>query len=296
MATKISALKTPPSRWRDFAQLARIDRPIGSFLLLWPTCWALWLAGEGHPALSNLLVFTLGVFLMRSAGCVINDYADRHWDGQVSRTRLRPLPTGRVKPKEALLLFAALLIAAFLLVLFFTNPLTLSLAFAGALLAVIYPFMKRHTHLPQVFLGAAFGWAIPMAWAAEAGELSRLTWLLFIANLLWTVAYDTLYAMVDREDDRVAGIKSTAILFGDADRIMIGGLQALVLVILLLIGQQAHLGIFWLLGICLMAASFAYQQYLIRGRDRDACFAAFLNNNWAGFAVFAGLFLDRLLN
>ncbi|OJS99033.1 4-hydroxybenzoate octaprenyltransferase [Marinobacter nauticus] len=283
------------SRLADYAKLLRIDRPIGSLLLLWPTWWALWLAAGGMPSLANIVIFTLGVFFMRAAGCAINDFADRDWDRHVKRTKDRPLTTGRIRAWEAVALFAGLCLVSFLMVVLFTNSLTLYLSFGGALLAFIYPFMKRYTHLPQLFLGAAFSWAIPMAWAAEANELSQLTWLLFTANVLWTVAYDTLYAMVDRDDDVKVGIKSTAILFGEADRVIIGALQAMVIVILIMVGNQAELGTFYYLGITAMASLFVYHQYLARERSRDGCFRAFLNNNWAGFAVFAGLALDLML-
>lgn len=282
-------------RLTDYALLLRLNRPIGTLLLLWPTYWALWLAADGVPALGNLVVFTLGVFLMRAAGCAINDFADRKVDGHVKRTRDRPLASGRVAPAEAVLLFLILALVAFMLVVLFTNTLTLYLSFGGLVLAFIYPFMKRYTHLPQLFLGAAFSWAIPMAWAAEAGEISRLVWLLFTANLVWTVAYDTLYAMVDRDDDVRIGIKSTAVLFGDADRAIIALLQALVILILVLVGVQAGLGAFYYLGLVAMAALFVYQQHLARYREREGCFKAFLNNNWAGLAVFAGLFIDTLV-
>jgi len=283
-----------PARLPDFIQLMRIDRPIGSLLLLWPTFWALWLAAGGFPSITNLLVFTAGVFLMRAAGCVINDFADRHLDRHVKRTHDRPLTQGRVKPGEALALFAVLSLLAFLLVVLFTNRLTLLLSLGGIVLAFIYPFMKRHTHLPQLFLGAAFSWAIPMAWAAQANSLDRITWLLFTANLLWTVAYDTLYAMVDRDDDLKIGIKSTAILFGEGDRAMVGLLQGLVLLVLVMVGNQAGLGSIYHLGLVGMATLFVYQQHLIRHRERMACFRAFLNNNWAGAVVFAGLLIDLL--
>lgn len=280
------------SRLTDYARLLRIDRPIGSLLLLWPTYWALWLAGDGNPGIGNVIVFTLGVFFMRAAGCAINDYADRDWDKHVNRTRDRPLTAGRIQAREAVALFAGLCLISFLMVVLFTNTLTLYLSFGGVLLAFIYPFMKRYTHLPQLFLGAAFSWAIPMAWAAEVNELSQLTWLLFTANVLWAVAYDTLYAMVDRDDDLKVGIKSTAILFGDADKAIVGMLQALVILILVMVGHRAELGLFYYLGVTAMAGLFAYHQYLIRDRARDGCFKAFLNNNWAGFAVFAGLVTD----
>ena len=291
-----NALPDPvQARLADYARLLRIDRPIGSLLLLWPTYWALWLAGDGSPSIANVIIFTLGVFFMRAAGCAINDFADRDWDRHVKRTQDRPLTTGRIQSWEAVALFLGLCLVSFLMVVLFTNRLTLYLSFGGALLAFIYPFMKRYTHLPQLFLGAAFSWAIPMAWAAQANELSQLTWLLFIANVLWTVAYDTLYAMVDRDDDLKVGIKSTAILFGEADRAIIGMLQALVVLILVIVGGQAKLGVFWYLGVAVMAGLFAYHQYLARDRARDGCFKAFLNNNWAGFAVFAGLVVDQLL-
>ena len=280
------------ARLADYARLLRIDRPIGTLLLLWPTYWALWLAAKGAPSFANLVIFTLGVFFMRAAGCAINDFADRDWDRHVKRTKDRPLTAGRVRAWEAVALFAGLCLVSFLMVVLFTNTLTLYLSFGGALLAFIYPFMKRYTHLPQLFLGAAFSWAIPMAWAAEANQLSQLTWLLFTANVLWTVAYDTLYAMVDRDDDLKVGIKSTAILFGDADRAIIALLQTMVVVILVMVGQRAELGSFYYLGVVAMATLFVYHQYLARERNREGCFKAFLNNNWAGFAVFLGLALD----
>lgn len=280
-----------PERIQPYLQLMRLDRPIGTLLLLWPTLWALWLAAGGFPDWDTLVVFVLGVFTMRAAGCVINDFADRKVDRHVKRTRNRPLTSGRIPASHAIGLFLALACLAFLLVVFFTNTLTLYLSFGGLVLAFIYPFMKRYTHLPQLFLGLAFSWAIPMAWAAQANDLSRLPWLLFTANVLWTVAYDTLYAMVDRDDDVKVGIKSTAILFGDADRAIIGLLQFLVVLVLFMVGQQAGLGIVYQAGLLAMAGLFAYQQHLIRDRRRDDCFRAFLNNNWAGLAVFAGLAL-----
>ena len=280
------------SRLMDYALLLRLNRPIGSLLLLWPTYWALWLAADGVPTIGNLVVFTLGVFLMRAAGCAINDFADRKVDRHVKRTSDRPLTTGRIQPWEAVALFAGLCLVAFLMVVFFTNSLTLYLSFGGVVLAFIYPFMKRYTHLPQLFLGAAFSWAIPMAWAAEAGEVTRMAWLLFTANVLWTVAYDTFYAMVDRDDDLKIGVKSTAILFGEGDKAVIAVLQSMVVLILLLVGSQAELGSFYYLGVIVMACLFVFQQHLARFRERDGCFKAFLNNNWAGFAVFLGLLID----
>lgn len=284
------------ARLADYARLLRLDRPIGSLLLLWPTYWALWLAADGFPGIGNFIVFTLGVFLMRAAGCAINDFADRKVDRHVKRTKDRPLTSGRIEAWEAVALFAGICLAAFLMVVLFTNTLTLYLSFGGVILAFIYPFMKRYTHLPQLFLGAAFSWAIPMAWAAEAGEVTRMAWLLFTANVLWTVAYDTLYAMVDRDDDIRIGIKSTAILFGEADRAVIAILQAMVVLILILVGQQAELGVFYYLGLVAMACLFVFQQHLARYRERDGCFKAFLNNNWAGFAVFTGLMMDLIIS
>lgn len=280
-------------RLYQYYLLARLHRPIGTLLLLWPTLWALWLAAEGLPDPLVLGVFVAGVVLMRSAGCVINDYADREFDPHVKRTRERPIASGKVSPREALALFAVLCLIAFALVLLM-NPLTIKLAFVGAALAAIYPFTKRFTHLPQLVLGAAFGWGIPMAFAAQTGELPRLAWLLFLVNILWATAYDTQYAMVDRDDDLKIGVKSTAILFGEADRLIIAMLQLLVLLGLGLVGGMAQLGLYYYLGLTAAAALALYQQYLIRNRDRDGCFRAFLNNSWFGAAVFAGLVLDYL--
>ena len=277
----------------EYARLMRLDRPIGILLLLWPTLWALWIAGQGHPDPLVLAVFLMGAFLMRSAGCVINDFADRHFDPHVARTRDRPIAAGRVSPREALILFAVLCLAAFGLVLLM-NRLTILLSVVAVVLAAVYPFTKRVTHLPQVVLGAAFGWAIPMAFAAQAGELPRVAWLLFVVNILWSVAYDTLYAMVDREDDLKIGVKSTAILFGEADRLVVAVLQLLVLLGLSLVGSLAGLGGFYAIGLLVAALLALYQQYLIRGRDPKRCFEAFLNNNWFGAAVFAGIALDYL--
>ncbi len=282
---------------RDRAQqyylLTRMDRPIGVFLLLWPTLWALWVAAEGLPNWHVLLVFVSGVFLMRSAGCVINDYADREIDPLVSRTRERPIAAGRVKPNEALLLFAVLCLLAFALVLTM-NSLTIKLSFVGVALAAIYPFMKRYTHLPQVVLGMAFGWAIPMAFAAQTGSVPKVAWLMYVINVVWSVVYDTMYAMADREDDIKAGVKSTAILFGDADRVIIGILQGTVLLGLFLLGQQLGLGAAYYVSLTVVIALGVYQQYLIRQRQPAQCFKAFLNNNWLGAAVFAGLVISYL--
>ncbi|WP_425445068.1 4-hydroxybenzoate octaprenyltransferase [Zobellella endophytica] len=277
-------------RWRAYMALARLDKPIGSLLLLWPTLWALWIAADGVPSPWLLLVFTAGVFSMRSAGCVINDYADRHIDGHVKRTRARPLPAGELTERQALGFFALLVGISFLLVLT-TNALTIQLAFAGLGWAALYPFMKRYTHLPQLFLGIAFSWAIPMAFAAQGNSLPAGLWLLFAAKLTWTVAYDTMYAMVDRDDDLKIGVKSTAILFGRHDKLIIGLLQLLTLLLLVWAGQVFALGAAFYWGVLAAAALFVYQQRLIRDRERTACFQAFLNNNYAGMVVFAGLVL-----
>jgi 4-hydroxybenzoate polyprenyltransferase len=277
-----------------YIQLMRIDRPIGILLLLWPTWWALWLAAGGWPDWDVLVIFTLGVFLMRSAGCVINDYADRDFDGHVKRTAQRPLAAGKVSKRGALLLFAGLCTLAFALVLF-TNWLTILLSFVALGLASLYPFMKRYTQLPQLVLGAAFGWGIPMAFAAQTGELPRGCWLVFIANILWTVVYDTFYAMVDRDDDLKIGVKSTATLFGEDDRMITGILQVCVILVLLLIGAQFKLGYWFYVAVMTAAALFIYQQYLIRDRVRDACFKAFLHNNWVGAVIFAGIFMHYWL-
>jgi len=279
------------ARVPDFLHLTRLDRPIGTWLLMWPTLWALWIAAEGLPGRRVLLIFVAGVYLMRAAGCVVNDYADRHVDGRVTRTRDRPLATGRISEGEAQALFLVLVMTAFVLVCL-TNLFTVMLSFVGVALAIIYPFMKRYTHLPQAFLGAAFSWAIPMAFGAVLGTLPPVVWLLFAANVAWTVAYDTEYAMVDRDDDRVVGIKSTAVLFGRADRLMIGLLQGLTLALLAWAGAWLALGGFFWLGLAGMAATFVHQQWLIRERDRDRCFRAFLNNHWSGLLVFAGVALS----
>ncbi|HHM05631.1 MAG TPA: 4-hydroxybenzoate octaprenyltransferase [Gammaproteobacteria bacterium] len=275
-------------RLHQYALLMRLDRPIGIFLLLWPALWALWVAAEGVPDLWVLTVFVLGVVLMRSAGCVINDYADRNIDPHVARTKNRPLAAGRVCPKEALLLFVALCLTAFALVLTL-NAYTIALSFGGAALAAVYPFTKRYTHFPQVVLGTAFAWAVPMAFAAQAGAVPGVAWWLFFATVVWATAYDTMYAMVDRPDDVKIGVKSTAVLFGDADLGIIALLQLLVLLVLLLVGSLLELGGFYYAGVFAAALLAGYQQRLIRGRERPACFKAFLNNNWFGAAVFLGL-------
>lgn len=285
---------TLTERLGNYAVLMRLTKPIGIYLLLWPTLWALMIAGEGSPDKKVLLIFIAGVVLMRSAGCVINDYFDRDFDRHVSRTSNRPLTSGRVSTLEAKLLFGALCLVALLLVLQL-NRLTIILSMVGVLLAMVYPYMKRVTHLPQVVLGAAFGWAVPMAFAAQTGTVPQLAWLMFTTTVLWTTAYDTMYAMVDRQDDIALGLKSTAILFGDADRAVIGGLQLSVLACLVMVGLQAELGLYYYGGVLFAAGLAAYQQQLIRNRDRDGCFKAFLNNHWFGLVIFLGILLDYTL-
>jgi 4-hydroxybenzoate polyprenyltransferase len=292
-ARKRAPVAPPPrwdwrERWPHYWKLVRGDRPIGTLLLLWPTWWALWLAAGGLPPLGTLFIFTAGVWLTRSAGCVINDYADRWLDPQVERTRQRPLATGAVSGREALLVFAALMLVAFGLVLL-TNRLTVYLSFAGVFLASTYPFLKRYTYLPQVYLGIAFGWGIPMAFAAVQGTVPPLAWLLFCANVLWATAYDTWYAMVDREDDLKAGAKSTAILFGDADLAAQGVLYALFLAALALVGQRAELGTYYHYALGAVVVLIAWEFWRARTRSREGCFRAFLHNNWIGAAVFAGI-------
>ena len=282
-----------PALW-PWIQLMRLEKPIGSMLLMWATLWALWIAGDGTPSLKHIIIFVLGVYVMRAAGCVINDYADRDFDGHVARTEGRPLATGALSSKQALALFAGLGLVALVLVLFL-NRFTLLLSFGGLGLALLYPFTKRFTYLPQLFLGAAFSWAVPMAFAAETGAVPEIAWLLFITNLLWTVAYDTEYAMCDREDDLKIGIKSTAILFGDLDKLIIGVLQGLTLVALWLVGQRLGFAWPWYLGLAGMAAGFVHQQWRIRYRERWPCFHAFLSNHWAGGCVFVGLYLQYLI-
>lgn len=279
------------NRLVEYARLMRLDKPIGIFLLLWPTLWALLIASGGRPDLLVLAVFVMGVVLMRSAGCVINDIADRDIDKHISRTRHRPIATGCVSPLEAKILFVLLCLVAFWLVLQL-NRLTIQLSLIGVVLAVIYPYMKRVTHLPQVFLGAAFGWTVPMAFAAQINTVPPVAWLLFVTTVLWATAYDTMYAMVDRDDDLVLGVKSTAILFGDADTRIIGLIQVMVIVCLVMVGYQAKLGLFYYLGVVVAAGLSVYQQGLIKFRDREGCFRAFLNNSWFGLAVFLGLLLD----
>lgn len=280
-------------RLQQYYFLTRLNRPIGIFLLLWPMLWALWIASEGKPSPVVLFVFVLGVILMRSAGCVINDYADRKVDPLVARTKERPIASGKVTEREAIILFVVLLLIAFALV-WLTNMFTVYLSFGGAILASIYPYMKRYTNLPQVVLGMAFAWSIPMVFAAQTEAIPRLAWLLYVTTIIWAVIYDTMYAMVDREEDIKIGVKSTAILFGEADRLILLILQILMFIGLGLIGQQAELGRPYF--VCLVfAGMFAlYQQFLIRDRKPELCFRAFLNNNWLGAMVFSGVLLSYI--
>ncbi len=279
------------SNIRTYWLLTRMHKPIGSLLLLWPMYWALWIASHGRPDILVFIVFTLGVVLMRSAGCVINDYADRKIDPHVSRTKERPLATGQVSSTEALQLFFVLLLISLLLVLLM-NTLTLYLSLGAVLLAALYPFTKRHTHLPQIFLGMAFGWAVPMAFAAQTNSVPPLAWLIFVAAVIWAVVYDTMYAMVDRDDDLKIGVKSTAILFGDLDKVLIGFFQLLFFIALIMIGQKAELGTPYFVSVFVALMFAAYHQMLIKGREPAKCMVAFLNNNWLGFTVFLGITID----
>jgi 4-hydroxybenzoate polyprenyltransferase len=279
------------SNWRAYQQLMRLDKPIGTYLLLWPTYWALWLASDGIPAMGMLLIFTLGVVLMRAAGCVINDYADRNFDGAVERTKLRPLATGAVSRVEALQLFA-LLLALSALLLLFLNWQTALLAVVAVVLAASYPFMKRYTHLPQVVLGAAFSWGMVMSFMAIQGQLPLLVWLIYGANLLWTVAYDTFYAMVDKEDDEKIGVKSTARLFGRYALFIIAILQLGMLALLEWAGALAGLSQAFFLSLVVALVMFIYQHRLAR-QGRDGCFKAFLNNHYVGLVIFIGVVLGQ---
>jgi 4-hydroxybenzoate polyprenyltransferase len=286
-------LQSWSDKWRAIKQITRINKPIGIYLLLWPTLWALWVAADGFPSLHLLFVFTLGVFIMRSAGCVINDFADRKVDGEVKRTAQRPLVTGAISKEQALSLFAFLIGGAIALVLTLSLY-TILLSIIALLLAASYPLMKRYTHLPQVILGAAFSWGMIMAFAEAKGEIPLVAWLLFLANVLWTVAYDTMYAMVDRDDDLKIGIKSTAILFGKNDKRIIGLLQLMVLALMFTIGEIQAFGWPYQLSLVICAGFFSYQQMLIVNRQREACFQAFLNNHWVGLVVFFGIYIEYL--
>ena len=271
-----------------YIRLMRADKPIGWLLLLWPTWWGLWLASKGVPAWLPLIVFTLGVWLTRAAGCVINDYADRWLDPHVARTKDRPLATGEVSAKEALLLFVGLMLVAFLLVLT-QNRLTIYMSGVGVILAASYPYLKRYTYFPQVYLGMAFGWGIPMAFAAIQGHVPPVAWLLYIANIVWATAYDTWYAMVDRDDDVRMGSKSTAILFGDADLIAQAVLYSVMFASLILVGVREALGAYYYAGLTLAAVLVAWEFNHAKSRARAACFKAFLHNNWVGLTIFAGI-------
>lgn len=275
---------------RNYVELMRLNRPIGIWLLLWPTLWALWLAGEGHPDPGVFIVFMVGVVVMRSAGCVLNDFADRNIDPYVERTRTRPIASGRVAPMEALTLFFALGLIAIGLAAMLNRP-TQLLAAIGAGLTIIYPFIKRIISIPQFILGAAFGWAVPMAFAAQIGEPTQLGWLVFGTALIWAVIYDTFYAMIDREDDLKIGVKSTAILFGDADLFVIGGLQATMLLALVFIGNMAELGPWYYASVAASGGLMAWHQWLARDRSPDGCFAAFLQNHYIGMTLFIGIVL-----
>ena len=281
-------------RVRQYWLLARFDKPIGILILLWPALWALWIASSGQPDLLVLTVICCGVILMRAAGCVINDYADRDFDPHVERTKLRPIAAGKVKPKEALAVFSVLCLSAFALVLLL-NQYTIMLSFGGVFLAASYPFMKRYTQLPQAYLGIAFGWAVPMSFAAQSNEIPAVAWVLYLAVILWALVYDTMYAMVDKEDDLKVGVKSTAILFGDKDREIMAVLQIIILLLLIQVGRMQDLS--WIYYGALVCASgfFVYQQKLIFYRDKADCFTAFLNSNYFGLTVFTGLVLEFVL-
>ncbi len=283
------------SQVRNYGKLMRVDKPIGLWLLLWPTMWALWLAGEGHPDQGLFVVFVFGVFIMRSAGCVLNDYVDRKIDPYVERTRTRPIASGAVTPTEALILFAALgLIAVGLAAML--NRQAQMLAIIAAVLTVVYPFVKRFISIPQFVLGAAFGWAVPMAFAAQTGTTPQLAWLVFGVALIWAVIYDTFYAMVDRDDDLKVGMKSTAILFGDVDLFVIAGLQALMLLALILVGLLAKLGFWYSASVVIAGGLMAYHLWLARDRQPAGCFAAFLHNHHIGLAIFLGILLHYTFN
>jgi 4-hydroxybenzoate polyprenyltransferase len=275
----------------EYARLMRLDRPIGIWLLLWPTLWALWISSRGKPNPRIFIIFVAGTVLMRSAGCAINDYADRSFDPHVARTKDRPLAAGRISTLEALMLFGLLSMTALMLALQL-NKSTLLLAVVGGFLAVSYPFVKRFLAVPQMYLGVTFGWGIPMAFMAQYEQVPRVAWLLLLANVLWVTVYDTIYAMVDRDDDLKIGVRSTAILFGDSDRHIIAVLQIMTLLSLYLVGGIIHMGYWYDAGLWAAAAFFVYQLWLIRARDREACFRAFLNNNYFGMAVFIGMALE----
>ena len=297
MKTFLKALISPGlvSQLRNYGKLMRIEKPIGVYLLLWPTLWALWLAGEGHPDQGLFVVFVLGVFIMRSAGCVLNDWVDRKIDPYVERTRTRPIASGAVAPAEALVLFAALGLIAIGLASMLNRPAQL-LATVGAALTIIYPFIKRYVSIPQFVLGAAFGWAVPMAFAAQTGATPQLAWLVFGVALIWAVIYDTFYAMCDREDDRKIGVKSTALLFGEVDLFVIAGLQLVMLLGLVLVGVRAELGFWYYLSVAAAAGLMSWHQWLARDRQPPGCFAAFRSNHLIGLVVFIGIILHYTFN
>ncbi len=282
------------ARLDAYWRLMRFDRPIGILLLLWPTLWALWVAAGGLPSLQNLAIFVTGVVVMRAAGCVVNDLADRDFDPHVARTRDRPLAAGELSPGAAKMLLGVLMGLAFALVLL-TNPLTIKLSFVGAALALSYPFFKRFIDLPQVVLGMAFGWSIPMAFAAETNGVPAVAWMLVLINVLYSVIYDTFYAMVDREDDLAIGVRSTAILFGRRDLLVIGCLQGGMIALCVGLGLAQGWHWPWYAAVGVAAALFARQLWMARGRDRQGCFRAFLNNNWVGFALFLGIFGETMI-
>jgi 4-hydroxybenzoate polyprenyltransferase len=279
----------------NYAQLMRLDKPIGTWLLGWPALWALWLAGKGHPDDGVFIVFVLGIIIMRSAGCVLNDFADRKIDPYVERTRTRPIASGVVAPMEALTLFVALALMAIGLAAMLNRQAQL-LAIIAAGLTVVYPFIKRFLSIPQFVLGAAFGCAVPMAFAAQTGQTAQLAWLVFVTALVWAVIYDTFYAMADRDEDMRIGVKSTAILFGDADLFVVGGLQLLMLVALVFIGHMAELGGWYYAAVVVSAALMAYHQWLARDRQPANCFNAFLHNQYIGMTVFIGIVLHYTFN
>ncbi len=278
-------------RAQQYWLLARFDKPIGILILLWPALWALWVASDGKPDLFVLFIICSGVILMRAAGCVINDYADRDFDPHVERTKQRPIAAGKVSPKEALIVFAVLCLTAFVLVLQL-NFMTIMLSFVAAFLAASYPFMKRYTQLPQAFLGIAFGFAVPMSFSAQINEIPLVAWVMYLAVMLWALVYDTMYAMVDKEDDLKIGVKSTAILFGNKDREIMGVLQLIIIGLLILIGQMQQLGGFYYAGVGVAFLLCIYQQKLIFNRDKVLCFKAFLNSHYFGLAIFVALVLD----
>jgi 4-hydroxybenzoate polyprenyltransferase len=278
-------------RARDLIELARLHRPIGIWLLLWPVLWAVWIAGAAHPSPQVLVIFVLGTVAMRSAGCVINDLADRDFDPFVKRTRDRPIASRRIAPVEAVIWFLVLIFIALLLVLQL-DPFTVRMSVVGAALAVTYPLFKRFFPLPQFYLGVAFSWGVPMAFNAQTGAIPRVAWIIFFAGIIWAAIYDTMYAMVDRDDDLKIGVKSSAIVFGDMDKLIIGLLQALMLFALYLVGTNMEFGHWYNMGLLGAAVFFGYQQWLIRNRQPEACFKAFLNNQYVGLAVFVGILLE----